>query len=56
MFITILTSGPNPSKFDPGRFLDDNGQVVESDSLIPFSAGMFDMILLFVSSNVIRTL
>ncbi|XP_072017224.1 cytochrome P450 2U1-like [Amphiura filiformis] len=30
---------PNPDKFDPGRFLDGNGHLVENKDLIPFSAG-----------------
>ncbi len=29
----------DPNKFDPTRFLDEHGQIVENEALIPFSAG-----------------
>jgi len=30
---------PNPLKFDPNRFLDENGKVIRDPKLIPFQAG-----------------
>ncbi len=32
---------PNPYKFDPSRFLNDEGKVYERDRVIPFSIGEF---------------
>ncbi len=29
----------NPLKFDPARFLDDDGNIVKRDRIMPFSAG-----------------
>ena len=36
----------NPTKFDPSRFLDDQGRVVRQEALLPFGMGEFDAKLL----------
>jgi len=32
---------PDPEKFDPERFLDENGSVVKANLVIPFSMGRY---------------
>ncbi|XP_053383988.1 cytochrome P450 2B4-like [Mercenaria mercenaria] len=31
---------PNPEKFDPDRFIDDKGNLIKNEALIPFSTGL----------------
>jgi len=40
---------PNPEEFRPERFLDVNGRVVNRDSIMPFSVGLYCLFLLGIA-------
>jgi len=41
---------PNPRKFNPERFLDANGKLTKTDTIMPFSVGMlFELISIYIS-------